>query len=65
MNDCLLKWRKSSYSGANNECVELAVGVDGSAVRDSKLGESGPVLRLDAAAFASFLGAVKAGRHDH
>ncbi|MBK0870871.1 DUF397 domain-containing protein [Saccharopolyspora sp. HNM0986] len=57
-------WRKSTYSGNLNECVELAVGVDGPAVRDSKLGESGPVLRLDAAAFASFLDAVKAGRHD-
>lgn len=57
-------WRKSTYSGNLNECVELAVGVGGSAVRDSKLGESGPVLRLDAASFSSFLAAVKAGRLD-
>ena len=35
-------WRKSSHSGTNANCVELAVG----AVRDSK-NPSGPVLRVD------------------
>lgn len=57
-------WRKSSYSGANNECVELAVGTGWTAVRDSKLGESGPVLSFGADSFTAFVDAVKAGRHD-
>jgi hypothetical protein len=30
-------WRKSSYSGGgNNDCVEVAVGIDAVGVRDSK-----------------------------
>ncbi len=55
-------WRKSTRSGAYNECVELAIGSESSAVRDSKLGESGPVLSFCAARFSSFLHAVKTDR---
>ncbi|WP_461119685.1 DUF397 domain-containing protein [Saccharothrix stipae] len=29
-------WRKSTYSGAGNNCVELAVGRSTTSVRDSK-----------------------------
>jgi hypothetical protein len=29
-------WRKSTYSGAGNNCVELAVGRTTTSVRDSK-----------------------------
>ncbi|QFZ17529.1 DUF397 domain-containing protein [Saccharothrix syringae] len=35
-------WRKSSYSGAGNNCVELVVGRAATSVRDSKK----PELRL-------------------
>ncbi|MFI9366089.1 DUF397 domain-containing protein [Kitasatospora sp. NPDC053057] len=39
-----LKWRKSTYSGNNNNCVEVADLPDGSvAVRDSK-NPDGPAL---------------------
>jgi hypothetical protein len=50
------QWRKSSYSQAQNGCVEVgtstAVGV-----RDSKLGERSPVLTFSRRAFAAFLAA--------
>jgi hypothetical protein len=57
------RWRKSSHSGAQNDCVELIVARTGAAVRDSKNPEAGHV------AFATtdwdaFLGVVKEGRLD-
>lgn len=42
------RFRKSSYSVQNTECVEVATTVDGVAVRDSKLGEDSPVLVISA-----------------
>lgn len=37
-----LHWRKSSYSGTGNgDCVEVAAGTAGAAVRDSKDAASG------------------------
>jgi hypothetical protein len=47
-------WRKSSYSGDQANCVELAA----SAVRDSK-NPGGPALSIDVTALVA---AVKAGR---
>ncbi|MER7668791.1 DUF397 domain-containing protein [Kitasatospora sp. NPDC096128] len=56
-----LIWRKSSFSGAQSNCVEIAIGVVGVVpVRDSKdLG--GPVLLFPADAWASFVAGVKSG----
>lgn len=48
-------WRKSSYSGAQNACVEVRR--DLSAVRDSK--DPGPVLQIDRAAWLRFLKTVR------
>ncbi|MGW0890616.1 DUF397 domain-containing protein [Saccharopolyspora sp. NPDC002578] len=60
-----VNWRKSTRSNANGgACVEVALSADRSAVRDSKLGATGPILNFDANAFSAFLGAVKAGRLD-
>jgi hypothetical protein len=48
-------WRKSSYSGGNNECLEVAALVTGGiAVRDSKAPE-GPVLAFGAGAWQAFV----------
>lgn len=51
-------WRKSSYSGTNNDCVELAY--EGQ-VRDSK-NPQGPRLGFNRARLTSFLAAVKADK---
>ncbi len=58
-----VQWRKSSYSGYNGNCVEvadLAAGRIG--VRDSKAGAGGPVLQFSQAHWADFLASLKSGR---
>ena len=49
-----MHWRKSSYSFANGNCVE--VGQDGPVVgvRDTRLGDASPVLVFDAGAWRRF-----------
>jgi hypothetical protein len=54
-----LRWRKSSYSGNEANCVELNPSLD--AVRDSK-NPAGPVLR--ASEVRSLVHAAKSGRFD-
>jgi hypothetical protein len=56
-------WRKSSRSGAGNDCVELVVARIGAAVRDSKNPEAGHVAFVGTG-WDAFLGAVKEGRLD-
>jgi hypothetical protein len=57
MGGTVVRWRKSSFSGANGECVELgSVGT----VRDSK-NPDGPMIRVD---LDALVGSVKAGRLD-
>ncbi|BCL16181.1 DUF397 domain-containing protein [Micromonospora sagamiensis] len=56
------RWRKSSHSGDEGACVEVAVvrdPTDTVAVRDSK-DPHGPVLRFPPTAWAAFAGAPPA-----
>jgi hypothetical protein len=50
-------WRKSSYSGNGGQCVEVAA-TDRVIVRDSK-DSTGPMLRLNAAAWRRFTHRIK------
>ncbi|MFJ2028600.1 DUF397 domain-containing protein [Streptosporangium sp. NPDC087985] len=55
------KFRKSSLSGANNNCVEVATNLPGLvAVRDSK-DPSGPVLTFSPAIWNDFLMGIRSG----
>lgn len=58
-----LDWRKSSYSGGGNDCVEVAFTRDGAAVRDSK-NPGGGALRLSGTEWDSILAAARAGELD-
>ncbi|THV42724.1 DUF397 domain-containing protein [Glycomyces buryatensis] len=52
-------WRKSSRSGANNNCVEARTEGDGFQVRDSKLGDGSPIFALKTSDFTSLLAIAK------
>ena len=48
-------WRKSTRSGAQNQCVEARTHRDNMQVRDSKLGDNSPIFDLTPADFTSLL----------
>jgi hypothetical protein len=52
-------WRKSSFSTATSECVEVGFGSDMVAARDSK-NPLGPVLVFAPARWSAFLGTLTA-----
>ena len=56
-------WRKSSYSGGAQDCVEVTSDLPGAvAVRDSK-DRGGPVLMFSPQAWHAFVAGVKSGTH--
>ncbi|KUO18397.1 DUF397 domain-containing protein [Streptomyces dysideae] len=58
---CGLEWVKSSYSGNNGNCVEVAaLPGGGRALRDSK-NPSGPMLTFSAEEFGAFVAGARAG----
>jgi hypothetical protein len=58
-------WRKSSYSGTGNNCVEAgrASGRSAVGVRDTACGDAGAVLEFSLSAWAAFLAEVRVGRY--
>ncbi|HEY0639735.1 MAG TPA: DUF397 domain-containing protein [Pseudonocardiaceae bacterium] len=58
------EWRRSSCcQGANSTCVEVALGADVVALRDSK-DQAGAVLVFSPAEWRAFLGGVRRGEFD-
>ncbi|RZU50132.1 uncharacterized protein DUF397 [Krasilnikovia cinnamomea] len=58
------RWHKSTRSGANGNCVEVAENLPGIvAVRDTKDRDGGTLVFTDAE-WAAFIGGVKAGEFD-
>lgn len=55
-----LKWRTSSYSGTEGNCVEVALTADMAMVRDTKNRDGGTV-ELPAAQWSAFIDYVKRG----
>jgi hypothetical protein len=55
-------WRKASYSAANSDCVQVAVGGRAVGVRDTRQADRGPILEFQAAAWRDFIAAAKADR---
>jgi hypothetical protein len=68
-DDRFVGWRKSSYSGDGNSCVELASARPGAhhperslvGVRDSQANDCSPVLEFSASAWREFLNRIKLG----
>jgi hypothetical protein len=57
-------WRKSSFSGDQGACVEFAPSTAGVAIRDSKLGETSPILHFTPTEMKAMLDGAKAGEFD-
>ncbi|RCG23948.1 DUF397 domain-containing protein [Sphaerisporangium album] len=55
-----VSWRKSSFSGGGNDCVEIATINDTVALRDSKR-PGGPLLRFSHREWNAFLDHLRAG----
>lgn len=56
-------WQKSSYSGANNACVEVRTIAGAVELRESDEGHL--ILRTTPTTLAALLHALKAGEFDH
>jgi Domain of unknown function (DUF397) len=56
-------WHKSSYSGGNGSCIEVADLVSTVAIRDSK-NPDGPKLLIAPSDWQSFVRTIRTGAHD-
>lgn len=55
-------WRKSSYSNDSGNCLEAASTDRFVAIRDTKQGGRGPLLRFTEASWRKFLAQAKSGK---
>jgi uncharacterized protein DUF397 len=55
-------WRKSTYSGSGNNCVEVNTSYPGIAVRDSN-NPHGPVLTFTTGQWRAFTRTIRTGSH--
>lgn len=58
-----VRWQKSTHSGGNGDCLEMATSGDIRYVRDSK-DPTGPALAFSDAAHSSFIAAAATGMFD-
>jgi len=56
-------WRKSTASGANGDCVEVAANLDSVLIRNSQH-PSGPVLSFSHREWAAFMAGARDGEFD-
>ncbi len=59
----IMEWRKSSHSGTNGQCVEIAATSGQVLIRDSKDRE-GPVLAFSPDEWRAFAAGVRDGEFD-
>ncbi|MFD7161602.1 DUF397 domain-containing protein [Kribbella sp. NPDC059898] len=60
-----VQWHKSTRSAPNNNCVEAGLLADGGvAVRDTKQGDTGPILEFTKSEWVAFLDGAKRGEFD-
>lgn len=60
-----VRWRKSSHSGGQHQCVEVAgLASQGVAVRDST-NPTGPTLTFSRVAWRTFINDLRRGHPDH
>ncbi|MFI7273776.1 DUF397 domain-containing protein [Streptomyces sp. NPDC049879] len=55
------RWRKSTYSNGDVQCVEVANGGEAVGVRDTKDTGRGPELWMRPSSWAAFVGSVSRG----
>jgi len=63
LGDTFGPWRTSSFSWPDNQCVEVAVGTDAVALRDSK-NPADAVLVFHHAEWSAFVAGITAGEFD-